>query len=351
MATTTAAILANLNQPLVVDEIELPGQLSFGQVLVRIQYSTICGSQLGEIDGVKGEDPYLPHLLGHEGSGIVAGVGPGVKSVKEGDPVVLHWMKGAGIEADTPSYGWAGRRVNAGWVTTFNEMAVVSENRVTRIPDGVDMALAPLFGCAITTGLGVVANNAKLAIGESAVVFGAGGVGLNVIQGAAMTSAYPIVAVDLFDDKLALAKQLGASHALNPRQADVPEELKRILGSGGADVVIETTGSPEVIQQAYALAGPRGRVVLVGVPRKGSNISIYSLPLHFGKVLTGSHGGETNPTQDIPRYIRLYQAGKLKLRELISGRFGLPAINEAIAQMRSGAAAGRCLIDMAQGGL
>lgn len=343
-----AAILVEQRQPLVIDEVQLPDSLSCGQVLVKIAYSGICGSQLGEIDGAKGPDAYLPHLLGHEASGEVLATGPGVKKVKGGDHVVLHWMKGSGIEAEPPVYTWQGRRVNAGWITTFNEYAIVAENRVTPIAREVDGRLAALFGCAVTTGLGVVVNNAQVNPGESVVVLGAGGVGLNVIQGAALTSAWPVIGVDLHDNRLALAKEMGASHILNANACDLKEEIRRIVGSGGVDVIVDNTGNPAMIELAYELTGPKGRVVCVGVPKKGNLISLYSLPLHFGKRLTGSHGGETNPGEDIPRYLRMLDAGRLNLRPLITHEFPLAQINEAIAMMRSGEMAGRCMIRMAQ---
>lgn len=343
--TTKAAILVELRQPLVLGEIELPERLDVGQVLVKVHYSGICGSQLGEIDGAKGEDKFLPHLLGHEGSGTVMAVGPGVRHAKPGDKVVLHWRKGLGIESPTPAYRWEGRKVNAGWITTFNEHAIVSENRLTAIPPDSDLEVAALFGCAVTTGFGVVENNAKVRIGESVVVFGAGGVGLNIVQAAAMVSAYPIIAVDLHDNRLALAKELGATHLINGRTQDAPAEIKRIAPTG-VDVFIDNTGVPAVIQSGYAVAKPQGRVILVGVPRKGNDISIYSLPLHFGKVLTGSHGGEAVPNEDIPRYSQLFRAGRINLKPLITHRFGLDAVNEAIAGMRSGSVAGRCMLEL-----
>ena len=149
---TEAAILVEQRQPLVVEEIALPETLDVGQVLVEIAFSGICGSQLGEIDGVKGVDKYLPHLLGHEGSGKVLGVGPGVSSVSVGDHVVLHWRPGDGIQSKTPTYEWQAKPLNAGFVTTFNRHAVVSENRVTRISKDYPLDLAALFGCAVTTG-------------------------------------------------------------------------------------------------------------------------------------------------------------------------------------------------------
>ena len=165
-----AAVLCELKKPLEILEIEPLKPLQPGQVLVKIFYSGICGSQLGEIDGKKGHDKYLPHLLGHEGSGEVVEIGPGVRFVRPGDRVVLHWKKGSGIEAETAKFACGEKIINSGWVTTFSEYTVVSENRVTPIPADFDLRLAPLFGCAVTTGFGAVVNDAKLKIGESAVV-------------------------------------------------------------------------------------------------------------------------------------------------------------------------------------
>jgi S-(hydroxymethyl)glutathione dehydrogenase/alcohol dehydrogenase len=342
--STKAAILAELRKPLVIAEIGLPEVLDVGQVLVKVHYSGICGSQLGEIDGAKGEDKFLPHLLGHEGSGTVLAIGPGVRHVEPGDKVVLHWRKGLGIESRTPVYSWKERKLNAGWITTFNEYSVVSENRLTSIPSDSDLEVAALFGCAVTTGFGVVQNNAKLRVGESVVVFGAGGIGLNIVQAAALVTAYPIVAVDLYDNRLELAREMGATHTLNARREDTPVRIREIVGPGGVDAFIDNTGLPEAIRMGYELTGPKGRVILVGVPRKGSDISIYSLPLHFGKILSGSHGGEAVPEQDIPRYHALFKAGRIKLRNLLTNRYGLDQINDAIVAMRRGDVSGRCLI-------
>jgi len=326
--TMKAAILVELQQPLVVDEIELPQTLDVGQVLVKVECSGICGSQLGEIDGAKGEDKYLPHLLGHEGSGVVEAVGPGVRFVKPGDRVVLHWRKSQGIDSVPPKYTWHGKTLNAGLIATFNEYAIVSENRVTRIDAGSDMEVASLFGCAVTTGFGVAENNAKIKFGESVVVFGAGGVGLNIIQAAGLLSAYPIIAVDLYDGRLELAKTLGATHTINAKNVDAK------------------AGQPSIIEMGYELTKAQGRVVLVGVPRKGRNISIFSLPLHFDKRISGSHGGEAVPHLDIPRYTKLLDAGLIQLKPLITEYFKLDDINTAIQRMRSGELSGRCLIKM-----
>ncbi|MBU1042609.1 MAG: zinc-binding dehydrogenase [Proteobacteria bacterium] len=348
--TTKAAILVEQRQPLVVDEIELPSQLDCGQVLVRVLYSGICGSQLGEIAGVKGPDKFLPHLMGHEGSGEVLATGPGVRHVKQGDRVVLHWRKGRGIEAMPAMYKWRGQRLNAGWVTTFNEHAVISENRLTPLPLDFDMELAPLLGCAVTTGFGAMMNTARLQIGESVVVLGAGGVGLNVIQAAALTTAHPIVAVDIFDNRLELARTLGATHTINSRDLDLKDGLgpaiRAIIGPAGADVVVDNTGNTALIALAYALTQAQGRTILVGVPRAQDDITIHSLPLHFGKVLSGTHGGDGDPSIDIPRYARLEQQGLLRLAPLVTERYVLDEINEAINRMKNGAAVGRCIIGM-----
>ncbi len=339
-----AAILVRLRRPLVIGEVELP-RLGRGQVLVRVRYSGICGSQLGEIDGVKGPDRHLPHLLGHEGSGNVVELGPGVSRVTRGDSVVLHWRKGPGIESETPRYRWRGRRLNAGWVTTFNEFAVVSENRLTKIPEDFDPLLAPLLGCAVTTALGVADNEARIAKGESVLIFGAGGLGLSLVQAARLAGASPIVAVDRFERKLRLARRLGATHALAARGRALERSIRRIVGPEGADVAIDNTGSIPVIEAAYELTGPRGRTVLVGVPPAGARASIDTMPLHFGKAITGSYGGLSRPEVDIPRAIRLFRQGRLKLRELVTDRFRLERVNEAIAYLRRGAAAGRIVLE------
>lgn len=341
-----AAILVEQRKPLVIDEIELPSTLDIGQVLVKIHYSGICGSQLGEIDGTKGPDPYLPHLLGHEASGTVVAVGPGVKYVKPDDLVVLHWRKGLGIEGAPPIYQWKGKKLNAGWITTFNEYAIVSENRTTAISKGSDLQVAALFGCAVTTGFGVIENNAQIRIGESVVVFGAGGVGLNIVQAASLVSAYPIIAVDLYEGRLALAKEMGATHLINANKVDAEKAIQEIIQKQGLDCFIDNTGNPSMIELGYRITKQQGRVILVGVPRKGNNTTIYTLPLHFGKRISGSHGGESIPQTDIPRYHQLFNNGRIKLKELITETHSLGQINIAISRMRTGETAGRCLIKM-----
>jgi len=338
-----AAILIEQKKPLVIEDVEVPAP-KLGQVLVKVLVSGICGSQIGEIDGVKGPDRFLPHLLGHEGCGEVLEVGEGVRTVKPGDRVVLHWRKGAGLESVPPVYESRIGKVNAGWVTTFNEYAIVSENRVTAIPADFDPEIAALFGCAVTTGFGVVNNNAHLAIGQSIAIFGAGGIGLNIVQGAALAGGNPIIALDRFDNRLELARSLGATHTINVTKADAAEEIKKIVGQHGVDVAVDNTGNVEVIALASRLTSARGRTVLVGVPPKDSTAAISTLPLHFEKQLTGSHGGECRPEVDIPRYARLVQEGRLALSSLVGRRYPLADINTAIADMKTGRLAGRAVV-------
>jgi len=341
-----AAILVEQHKPLELAEIESPDRLRFGQVLVKVLYSGICGAQINEIEGAKGPDKFLPHLLGHEGCATVLETGEGVRTVKKGDRVVMHWRPSNGIQSETPTYLWNGRKVNAGWVTTFNDYAIVSENRLTPIPADFDPKLAPLFGCAITTAIGVINNNAQVKVGQSVVVFGVGGVGLCIAQAAQLVSANPIVAIDVVDSKLEMAKRFGATHCINSKKVtDVEKAIRGIVGAQGADVIVETTGIARVIESAYGLTQPKGKTILVGVPRKGDNISIYSLPLHFKKILTGSEGGDSEPHNDIPRYMRLVQAGRFKLDGLITHEFSLAKINEAIQLVKAGEA-GRILVTM-----
>ena len=243
----------------------------------------------------------------------------------------------------TPKYSWLGKTLNAGWVTTFNTHAIISENRCTTIPKSTNRYHASLFGCAITTGFGVIENNAKLKMGESIVVYGAGGVGLNIIQAAKLTSAYPIIAVDLYESRLEIAKKAGATHLIKGELSEVEKEIKRI--SNKVDVFVDNTGLSKIMKSGYELISNNGRLVLVGVPNKNDNLLIHTLPLHFGKKILGSHGGESNPEKDIPRFLKLYNQNKLNLDELISTSYPLSKINVAIDDMRQGLSAGRIIID------
>lgn len=332
---TPAAILVAQRQPLVVDEVEVPA-LRYGQVLVRILASRICGSQLGEIDGAKGPDKYLPHLLGHEGCGEVLEAGPDVTRVKSGDRVVLHWRPAAGIQAQPTKYQLAGRTVNAGNITTFQNLAVVSENRLTPVPADTDPEIASLLADTLTTGFGAVIRNAKVELGESVVVIGVGGIGLGAVLGAHLSGAHPVIAVDVQDHKLSHARKFGATHVINSQKENLTEAVQRILG-GPADAVFDGTGRPAVIEQAWKFTGPRGRLILIGVMPHDQQFSLNTLPLHFGKILTGSEGGNSRPDVDIPRYLRMIRDGRFDPRGFVTHRCELIRINDAIATMRSGA--------------
>jgi S-(hydroxymethyl)glutathione dehydrogenase/alcohol dehydrogenase len=201
------------------------------------------------------------------------------------------------------------------------------------------------MGCAVTTALGLINNDAQVKIGQSVAVLGCGGVGLNVVQGAAMVAAHPVIAIDIYDHKLELARKFGATHVINSAKTDLAVEIAKIVGAAGVDVFVENTGQVRLIELAYQLTAKQGRTILVGVPRHDQDITIHSLPLHFGKVLTGCEGGHTDPTTDIPRYLRLYQEGKLDLSQQITHRFKLEDINQALDLVRRGEA-GRCLLTM-----
>jgi len=338
-----AAILVESKKPLVITDIDLPTKLEFGQVLVKVCYSGICGSQINEINAAKEPDKFLPHLLGHEGSGIVEKIGEGASTVKVGDHVVLHWRKSSGVESVTPKYFWNGKKLNAGRITTFNEKAIVSENRLTVIPKSFDMRTAPLFGCAVTSGFGIVNNDAKIKIGQSVIIFGVGGIGLNVAQASSMVSAYPIIGVDIHQHKIDMGKKFGLTHGMTTNIKNINKEIYNIIGDKGADITVDTTGNTKVIEQAYELTAPDGKTILAGVPK--NKITIYSLPLHFKKILTGSHGGDSVPDVEIPRYIRLINEKKMTLDNMITHEFKLSEINSAIDLLRSGNA-GRIVIKM-----
>lgn len=341
-----AAILERNNEPLSIDEVVFEGPLKKGQVLVRIYYSGICGKQIEEISATAGPDRYLPHMLGHEGSGIVVDTGSGVEKVRPGDHVVLHWLKGSGIDAATPAYKRGGKRVNAGWVTTFNEYGVISENRLTPINKRADMFTACLLGCAVTTGLGVILNEAKPSPSDSVLVFGCGGIGLFSIQGARITNSYPIIAVDKNTANLELAAKFGASHTIRSDSNDVVNEAMKITGGKGANVVIAALGDPVAIEVAVGTSSIPGRIYFVGVPAAGARIAVDPLEIHRRKTLLGSHGGGCVPERDIPKYMNLCEKGLVDIKGLIADCVGLGDINQAIDSMISGKKAGRCVLEM-----
>lgn len=337
------AVLYETDKPLIIEELRIP-ELGFGQVLVNIKYSGLCHTQLEEMTGKRGEDAYLPHLLGHEGAGIVEEIGAGVTHVKPGDHVVLGWMKGEGVSSETPIYYKGDKLINAGWITTFNEFAVVAENRVTPMKKQMPFDVASLLGCAVTTGLGAVKRIAKVEAGSSVVVFGTGGVGQNVVQWAALSQASQVIAVDLRDDKLALAEKLGATHIINAKKEDPVAAVKDFTDGQGADYGFEITGNIRVMEQAYEATSRMGTTVLVGVPELQDKLCINPIPLYLGKRLTGCRGGDMVKDEDIPYCVDLYLNGQLKLDELITDRISLNEINDAFNKMKEGLLVGRAII-------
>ena len=331
---TQAAVLIAQKQPLEIMEVEIPS-LQYGQVFVQLSSSRICGSQLGEIAGVKGPDRWLPHLLGHEGCGRVLEVGPEVRKVKPGDKVCLHWRPGEGIESRPPVYDSCIGKINAGYITTFNHHAIISENRMTVVPPETDNEVVCLLADTLTTGFGVISNDAQVKLGESIVVIGAGGIGLGVIQGAKLAGANPIIAVDLHDHKLEVSKQFGATHTINSSEGGFADEVLRILGSR-PDIVVDGTGNPEVIREAYEVTSNAGKTVLFGVMHHEQRVSLHTLPLHFGKVLTGSEGGASLPNLDIPKYLRMINNRRFDPRPMVSHRGKLEDVNTLIESMKHG---------------
>jgi len=335
---TQAAILVQTGSQLELDWIKLPNQLQFGQILVTMITSGICGAQINEIDAAKGPDNFLPHLLGHEGFAQVVEIGPGVTKVKEGDFVILHWRPGSGIVARPPRYSRENNVVNAGWVTTFNQHSIVSENRVTRVDSASPARQLPLLGCSLTTALGVVDREASLGRRDTLMITGFGGVGNAILQFAKLEGVPTIIVVDKHESKRNEALRLGASHFIHSGDTKGAIQVLNELLPKHIDlsVAIETTGAVEMIEFCYEATSERGRIVLVGVPKLGSKARIYTLPLHFGKSITGSKGGGSIPDEDIPFILNLFESGELSWNNFPVTTFKFSDINVAIEKMREG---------------
>lgn len=329
-----AAVLYELNKPLVIEELETPA-LGHGQVLVKILYSGVCQTQVNEVKGVKGPDKYLPHTLGHEASGIVDEIGPGVTRVRPGDYVVLSWIKGPGLEAPSSQYLLNGRAINSGAITTFNTFSVVSENRITKIPREVPADVAALLGCAVPTGAGMVKNTLKAEPGSSIAVFGLGSVGLSAVMFASVVGCARIIAVDIHDSKLELAKKLGATHTINSSTESALEKIKGLTGSG-ADYAVESSGVKEVMELAFEAVRLGGTAAIAGNIRRGDKIAIDPYALIQGKKIVGTWGGETRTDEDMPFYAGQYLQGKLRVDQLITHRYKLENVNDAFAELKAG---------------
>lgn len=343
---TEAAVLYHPTEPLRVERLGLP-LLSPGQVLVDVAYSGVCQSQLLEARGRRGPDRFLPHTLGHEGSGTVAAVGEGVHKVRPGERVVLSWIKGSGAEVTSTVYEGGHGRVNSGAISTFMRHTVTCESRVTPIPDAMPLREAALLGCAIPTGAGVVLNLCQVTRESRVAVFGVGGVGLSVVLGARLGGARLIVAVDVVERKLREAAALGATHGVDARREDPVAAIAALTAGMGVDYAIEAAGRRETMEAALrAVRAPGGLCVLAGNLPHGERISLDPFDLIRGRRLTGTWGGETDPDRDLPRYVNAYVRGDLPLGRLITHEYPLGQINAALADLEAGRL-GRALIDLA----
>lgn len=349
-----AAVLYKHNTPLSVEEIELDAPMA-GEVLVKIAGSGVCHSDWRDIKG-EWKDMWVtpPVVLGHEGAGIVEGVGPGVSSVKPGDHAVLSFVPNCGTcyycvigsphLCDNPWEYVGGSRLHkdsqminhyAG-VSSFAEYAVVPEAGVIAIPSDVPLDKAALVGCCVTTGVGAAINTAKVAPGSTVAVFGTGGVGLNVVQGALLAGAETIIAVDIRDNKLGYAKQFGATHTVNSTKEDPVKAIKEITQGKGTDYSFEAIGNPETIVQALSSVRKGGTAIIVGQAPYDAMINFPARLLFEEARLVGCLYGSARMRVDMPHIIDLYMQGKLKVDELVTRTYTLDEINAAFQALDKG---------------
>jgi S-(hydroxymethyl)glutathione dehydrogenase / alcohol dehydrogenase len=352
---TRAAVCRAFGKPLRVETVEL-GDPGPGEVLIRTAACAICHSDIFYIDGAWGGE--LPAVYGHEAAGVVEAVGEGVTRLKVGDHVVATLIRNCGfcpacaegapvfceevfpLDRATPLHDEDGKPIVHGLRTgAFAEHMVVDQSQAVAIPRDVPLDSAALIACGVLTGMGAVVNTAGVKAGSSAVVIGCGGVGLNSIQGARLAGASPIIAVDIERAKLAAAREFGATEKINAKSEDVAERVKALTGGRKADWVFVTVGVKGAAEQGASLMKRNGATVLVGMPPSGVLATIDPGAIAAdGQRILGSKMGSARPAIDVPMIVRLYREGRLKLDELISGRYRLESINEAVASSRSGAA-------------
>ena len=330
-----AAILEQVNKPLQIRDIKF-NDLKKGQVLVELAYSGVCHSQIMEARGKRGEDKWLPHLLGHEGTGIVKQVGEDVSKVQIGDRVVLGWIKGSGINAEPATYDFNSQVINSGNVTTFNELSVVSENRLIKLPDEIPMDVGVLFGCAIPTGAGIVMNEIQPKDNTDIAIYGLGGIGLSALMATKLYKFNKIIAIDIEDEKLELAKKFGATHTINSKKVDVSTAINKLTNNEGVDYSIEATGLASVIELAFTnVKQNTGLCVFASHPKNGDMITIDPFDLICGKQIRGTWGGACNPDIDLPKFFKLYIENKLPLDELLEKRYSFDNINKALEDLEN----------------
>ena len=350
-----AAVCHEFGKPLVIEEVNLaaPGR---GELRVRVSACAICYSDIHFAEGAWGGR--LPAVYGHEAAGVVEQVGEGVDSVAPGDHVVVTLIRYCGhchycarglqvacettfpLDQVSPLTAAGGAEVIHGLRTgAFAEQVVVDVSQVVAIPAQIPFASAALLACGVITGFGAVTNTAQVRPGDNIVVIGTGGVGLNSIQGACHCGAATIIAVDLSDDKLEAALCFGATHAINPDREDVAATVQGLTAGRGADYVFVTVGARAAFEQAYCLLAQFGAAVLVGMPADGVMTEIEPGAIaNASQRILGTRMGGARTHIDIPYLVSLYQQGRLKLDELVSGRYPLQQINEAIASVKRGEA-------------
>jgi NDMA-dependent alcohol dehydrogenase len=355
-----AAVLPAAGMDLQVEDLEVVAPRQ-GEVLVRLVAAGVCGTDLHAMDGDLALP--LPCVLGHEGAGVVEEVGPGVTELVPGDHVVLLWRASCGrcfyCSIGRPALCDLGLRIRQTGAmpdgetrfrrpggeqvrhflgaSTFAQYTVLPEVATVKIRADVPLDRAALIGCGVITGVGAVLNAAHVEAGSAVAVFGAGGIGLNMIQGAALVGAERIIAVDTRPAKLELARQFGATHAVDASRDDPVAAIAALTGGRGADYAFEAIGLPATVEQALACVRKAGTAVVVGLTSATATVSISPLTLvQQEKTLRGSLYGSARPRVDMPRLLDLYVAGKLKLDELITRRYPLDAVNDAVAALRRG---------------
>jgi Zn-dependent alcohol dehydrogenase len=346
---TRAAIHVAHDAPQVVDEIDLPDP-GPSQIAVKLFASGICHSQLHQIHN---PNQGTPSVLGHEATGVVTGTGPDVTYVREGDRVMVTWLTRTaypGPRPPVPAYTYRGQPTQSGLggAATWAESIVVHEQYVVKLSDGVDEQLTSIIGCAVMTGAGAALNTGRVRAGDSVAIFGVGGVGLSCVQACANAGAYPIIVVDLRDAKLEFAKQFGATHFVNASVEDPVARIRELTGGVGVDCSFDAIGAPKTLEQFYQVVrvgvngvSEPGTAVLIGVPTGPTQ---FQMGVMWNRRLTGSFGGGGLPERDFPMYVRWFQQGKLPLDKLVSRRYRLEQINEALGDLERGDIAGRSII-------
>lgn len=348
-----AAVCYEFGKPLVIEDLTLEGP-EFGEVRVKLAACAICHSDITYAEGAWGGT--LPAVYGHEAAGVVTELGPGVKGLNIGDHVIVTLIRYCGscyycsqgnltlcetkfpLDAQGRLKDAHEKQVLQALRTgAFAEEVVVEQSQVVPIPKDVPLDSASLLACGVVTGLGAVVQSARVTAGSSVVVIGAGGVGINSIQGARIAGAHPIIAVDLMDAKLESATVFGATHSVNAAAADARAQIQALTQGRGADYVFVTVGSTKAMEQGLGFLRRGGTIVLVGMPASGDKLVIEAVDFADAAYhMMGTKMGSIRPKVDLPKLVELYREGRLKLDELISKRYPLSQINEAIAEVKRG---------------